>query len=167
MGGVLEKALMNELNNMKIDRSKLPNPRQERKPAPERTGWRDQNLSERHRQWGLTCPAVDIDLLLIEMDRAKACAIIEYKGELARPQLPSHPTYLALTDLGNRAQMPVFAVRYAHDFSWFRIIPLNFYAKKTLPERHMMDERQFITFLYNLRGVQPPQQLFNLLETAI
>jgi hypothetical protein len=120
-----------------------------------------------HRQWGLQSPAVDIDLLLIEMNRAKAAALVEYKGELAQPQLPSHPSYLALTDLGNRAELPVFAVRYAHNFAWFRVVPLNAFAKRILPERKMMTERQFVTLLYNLRGVQPPEEIFTLLDTAI
>lgn len=101
------------------------------------------------------------------MNRAKACAIIEYKGELAEAQFPTHPSYLALSDLGNKANVPVFAVRYAHNFSWFRLVPLNFVAKKLIPVRRMMNERQFVTFLYNLRGVQPPEEIFEALETAI
>ena len=32
---------------------------------PERTGWRDEKLSQRHRMWGWDCPAVDIDFLLL------------------------------------------------------------------------------------------------------
>jgi len=134
---------------------------------PERTGWRDSALSYRHRQWGIALPAVDLDLLLIEMNRAKACAIVEYKGELAAEQLPSQPSYLALSDLGNKADLPVFAVRYAHDFSWFRVVPLNGNAKKILPNRRMMSERQYVTLLYNLRGIQPPSEIFEMLDPAI
>lgn len=150
-----------------MNRPRMPLPRSVRMPSPERTRWRDQNLSERHRKWGIGCPAFDIDFLLVEMNRAKACAIIEYKGELAEAQFPTHPSYLALSDLGNKANVPVFAVRYAHNFSWFRLVPLNFVAKKLIPVRRMMSERQFVTFLYNLRGVQPPEEIFESLETAI
>lgn len=150
-----------------MNRPKASLPRPSRQVSTERTGWRDQNLSLRHRQWGIACPAIDIDLLLIEMDRAKAVALIEYKGELAQPQLPGHPSYLALCDLGNRADLPVFAARYAHDFSWFRVVPLNPRAKCIMPTRRMMTERQFVTLLYNLRGVQPPEPVLDMLETAI
>jgi hypothetical protein len=150
-----------------MDRQKLPLPRAGRQVPVERTGWRDQNLSARHRTWGIGCPAIDIDLILIEMNRAKPVAIIEYKGELAQPQLINHPSYLALCDLGNRARLAVFAVRYAHDFSWFRVVPLNHFSKCIMPTRQMMNERQYVTLLYNLRGVQPPASIFESIETAI
>jgi len=32
--------------------------------AHERTGFRDEALSRRHREWGINCPAVDVDWLL-------------------------------------------------------------------------------------------------------
>lgn len=150
-----------------MNRSRISLPRQGRLVAPERTGWRDQGLSTRHRQWGVGCPAMDIDLLMIEMDRSKVVAIVEYKGELAQPQVPTHPSYVALCDLGNRAGLPVFAVRYAHDFSWFRVVPLNHSAKAMMPTRKMMTERQYVTLLYNLRGIQPPEELIESLETAL
>lgn len=40
--------------------------------GPERTGWRDENLSRRHREWGFHCPAVDLGFLLIEYDTGEA-----------------------------------------------------------------------------------------------
>lgn len=139
----------------------------QRPVAPERTGWRDQNLSQRHRLWGLALPAIDLDFILIELDRAKPVALVEYKGELSQPQLPSHPSYVALCELGDGAKLPVFACRYAHDFSWFRVVPLNARAKVIVPRRRMMTERQYVTFMYNLRGVQPPESVLEMLETAI
>lgn len=105
--------------------------------------------------------------MLIEMNRAKACALLEYKGELAQSQFATHPSYLALAELGNKADLPVFAVRYAHNFTWFRVVPINVVAKRILPVRQMMNERQFVTFLYNLRGVQPPEEIFEALDNAI
>lgn len=32
--------------------------------AQERTGWRDEEISARHRIWGVNCPAVDLDFLM-------------------------------------------------------------------------------------------------------
>ena len=126
----------------------------------ERTGWRDEAISQRHRKWGWDCPAVDIDFLLLEYDNSKAVAIIEYKHERARPQLASRPSYQALINLGNRAGIPVIAVRYTDDFSTWKAVPLNTKAKEWLPERQEMTEREWVTLLYNIRGDNPPEALF-------
>jgi hypothetical protein len=53
--------------------------------AKERSGWRDLELSQRHRAWGFDVPAVDIDYFLA-YDNGKAVALIEYKHERAQPQ---------------------------------------------------------------------------------
>lgn len=124
----------------------------------ERTGWRDLALSRRHRTWGWDCPAVDLDFLFLEYDRGKAVALVEYKHERAEAQFASHPTYQALIDLGTRADVPVFACRYADDFSWFRVVPLNELARVYLPDPLIMTEPQWVTFLYRVRGYEPPAQ---------
>lgn len=133
----------------------------------ERTSWRDLHLSQRHRLWGLAVPAVDLDFLLLEFDRGRPTALIEYKGEHAAAQFPSHPSYLALCNLGDRADVPVFAVRYAQDFSWWKVVSLNLPAKKLFPSRQEFTERQFVTWLYNIRGHQPPEEIFIAMETSI
>ena len=133
----------------------------------ERTGWRDQRLSERHRRWGWDCPMVDIDFLALEYDEGKAAAIVEYKHENAAPQYASQPSYRAIIDLGDRAGVPVFAVRYADDFSWWRVIPLSCGAKKILASVQSMTEEQWVTFLYRLRGRDVPVTLFADAAVAI
>ena len=57
----------------------------------ERSGWRDEWISKRHRLWGFDCPAVDIDFLMLEYDRSVPCALIEYKEQHARPVNLKHP----------------------------------------------------------------------------
>lgn len=133
----------------------------------ERTGWRDQGISERHRLWGVALPAADLDFLLIEYDKGRACALIEYKHELSSPQFVSHPSYLALADLGNRANIPAFAVRYAKDFSWWLAVPLNALAKKVIPSRRRMSEAEWIQLLYRIRGHQMPIERLNAFEKAV
>jgi hypothetical protein len=133
----------------------------QREVRPERSGWRDLRLSERHRRWGWDCPAVDLDFLFLEYDRGKAIALVEYKHERAKPQYVTHPTYQAMIDLGNRAGVPVLAARYADDFSRWMVVPLNAKAKEYLPERREMTEREWVTFLYRLRGYTPPDSLFD------
>lgn len=133
----------------------------------ERTGWRDLGLSERHRLWGWDCPAVDIDFLFLEYDRGKAVALVEYKNENAPPQRTSHPTYQAMIDLGTRAGIPVFGVRYASDFAWFRVVPLNAYARQWIPDRVDLSERDWVALLYHIRGYEAPIELLDGLQIAV
>ena len=51
----------------------------------ERTGWRDEGISRRHRTWGVALTAVDLDFMLVEYTDGKATALIEYKSEHAAP----------------------------------------------------------------------------------
>jgi len=66
-----------------------------------------------------------------------------------------------MIDLGTRASVPVFACRYKSDFSEWIVTPLNRQAKGHLSERRAMTEREWVTFLYELRGYTPPQSLFD------
>lgn len=102
---------------------------------------------------------VDLDFLALEYDQGKAVAIVEFKNEHAQPQYASHPSYQAIIDLGNKASVPVFAVRYADDFVWWRVTPLNQCAKDALAERAEMSEKEWVTFLYRLRGREMSQGL--------
>jgi hypothetical protein len=127
----------------------------------ERTGWRDARISERHRQWGILLPAIDLDFVLIEYDRGRASALVEYKHERAQPQYPSHPSYRALSDLGSKEGIPVFGVRYADDFSWFRVSPLNRRAKAFVRCQAVMTEREWVSLLYRTKGRRMPEDLLD------
>lgn len=133
----------------------------------ERTGWRDEALSERHRRWGWDCPAIDIDALFLEYDKGKASAIVEYKNEHAKPQYASHPSYQALIDLGTRANIPVFACRYASDFSEWKVTPLNSVAKTIVPERITVSEQEWVRLLYKLRGYDVDQSVLDDINVKI
>jgi len=134
---------------------------------PERTGWRDQGLSERHRRWGFDCPALDLDFVMLEYDRGEPTALVEYKHERAEPQYASHPSYRALSKLGARADIPVFAARYKDDFSEFLVVPLNDAAKRSLPERKAMTELEWIGFLHRLRGYDLPSNIAELYAVTV
>lgn len=131
---------------------------------PERTGWRDEALSTRHRKWGFHCPAVDLDFLLNEYDEGHTVAIIEYKHECAQVQWSSHPSYRALVGLGNAAGVPVFAARYAGDFSWFKVTPLNAAAKEYVHGPAKFTEIEYIELLYRIRGRDVPPEINSALE---
>ena len=129
--------------------------------ARERTGWRDARISERHRQWGILLPASDLDFVLVEYDRGRTSALVEYRHERARPQYPSHPSYRALVDLGNCAGIPVFGVRYADDFSWWRVSPLNKEARQFVRKQEVMTEREWVSLLYRTKGRKMPEDLLD------
>jgi hypothetical protein len=103
---------------------------------------------------------VDLDFLLLEYDRGRAAALVEYKHEKAAPQFATHPTYRAMIDLGNRAGIPVFGVRYAEDWSWWRVTPLNDLARKHLAQQTSMSEEDWVSLLYRIRGLDVPADLF-------
>ena len=122
----------------------------------ERTGWRDQRISERHRSWGYDCPALDLDFLMLEYDAGKAVALVEYKHEDAAPVRGAHPSVQALVDLAHRAALPAFIVRYADDFAWWYVTPLNDLARALQAETAFLTEQQWVELLYRCRGRELP-----------
>ena len=133
----------------------------------ERTHWRDEGISQRHRQWGWDCPAVDIDFLMLEYDTGEAKAIIEYKNEHAKTQYTTHPSYRAVINLGNKAGIPVIACRYSDDYEKYKAVALNERAKKYLPERKEFDEEGWVRLLYEIRGREMPEDLLSGMKTEI
>ena len=124
----------------------------------ERTGWRDQALSERHRRWGRDCPGCDIDLLMLEYHRAEPIAVIEFKAEGApRPDL-AHPNYRATAELATRARIPFFIAVYTRDWI-FTTFPGNELAEAWVSAGQRFSEAAFVSLLYDLRGLQPPTEV--------
>lgn len=128
--------------------------------APERTGWRDEKISLRHRQWGFDVPAVDLDFIMMEFDHARVCCLVEYKNEFAAIQYPTHPSYRAMIDLADRALIPFIACRYGSEFSWWKAHPLNKFARKYLQGPTELSEKGWVELLYRIRGRSMPQDLF-------
>lgn len=135
-------------------------------PCEERTSWRDENISRRHREWGIRCRATDLDFLLVEYDKKEPKALIEYKNENAPPQLASKAQYQALIKLGNSAKIPVIACRYKTDFSSFLVVPLNSFAKEIVPRRVELTEAEYVQLLYKMRGLTAPQNVLAVLRSA-
>lgn len=130
----------------------------------ERTGWRDESLSQRHRLWGWDCPALDIDFLVIEYDKAEPKAIVEYKNEHAAPQYATHPSYRALKKLADCAKIPLIACRYSDDLSKFKVTALNESALNYIPKRRLLSEIEWVTLLYSIRGKNVPQEIISKLS---
>jgi len=127
-----------------------------REVAPERTGWRDHELSQRHREWGFNCPAVDLDFVMAEYNHGKPVALIEYKHYSAKEPNLLHPTYRALADLADNYAphpLPFMVVFYWPGDWYFRVLPVNEAAQAHY--KHVLgqclSEQRFVTSLYLLR----------------
>jgi len=128
--------------------------------SPERTGWRHEELSRRHRRlWGFDCPAVDVDWLVVEYDSYQPAALVEYK--LKGGEIPDvdDPNRRALTALADRADVPLLLVEYRLDFSAWRVTPWNDAACGAVPLRCVLDEVGYVRLLYRLRGRALPTEV--------
>lgn len=128
----------------------------------ERTGWRDQELSARHRVWGFNCPAVDLDFLMVEYNLGLPVAVVEYKHNRARIPETLHPTYRALTALCDGYKdgpLPFFMAFYWPECWAFRIHPLNAEAKARFQDREELSELEYVARLYTLRQLTIAEQV--------
>lgn len=126
----------------------------------ERTGWRDADVSARHRMWGFNCPAVDLDFLMVEYNIGKPVGIVEYKFHKSQQPLNlNHPTYRALRELADVAGLPFLIAYYWKEIWAFRIVPVNVVAQQTFTENQVMTERQFVMALYRLRRLVLTQEI--------
>lgn len=138
--------------------------------AHERHGRRDDIISAKHRRWGQNVPAVDIDFLLIEYDRAKVQALIEYRH--TNGHVIKDASIKAIIDLADRAGVPFFIVRYHYATddgtlwkenttidtpAFFRITACNQHAEKlwfTKDVDNWLSEDEYRVWLHKIRGRQ-------------
>jgi len=156
--------------------------------SEERTGWRDKELSERHREWGWDCPMADLDEVYndsdcpagrntwtcLEYDYGHPKAIMEYKHEYAKKAFEDiiersergklHPTQRATKEVADNSWIPFFVVLYADDLSWFQPYPLNEYARQYIPKTMKLSELEYVTLLYNIRGRTVPHDILKKLR---
>jgi len=135
---------------------------------PERSAWRDRDLSERHRLWGYDAPACDVDYL--EYDFCKGVAICEWKHQYANPHSTNEPSIRAQRDLADRAGLSFFVIRRAFDMSWFDITPENDIARNKIKfanvnpvQFRINGEIEFVQFLYWLRNRVAPDHVLKML----
>jgi len=126
--------------------------------ARENTYWRDAAISQRHRQWGMDCPATDVDFFLIEYDRGLPCAVVDYKhGNRADPLAGVHPgSARALGGLYDHhgRQLPYFTVLYHPGTAWrFQAKAMNTPALRWLDGNGWQDltEAGWVRLLHSIR----------------
>ena len=123
----------------------------------ERTGWRCEAISRRHREWGYNCPAVDLDFVVAEYNYGKPVALIEYKEQRAAPPDTQHPTYqalIALADGYGGGAIPCLIAVYCTEQWSFKVFPLNDAARRhyaCLRVDEILSEQRFVRSLYLLR----------------
>lgn len=125
----------------------------------ERTGWRDEEISTRHRKWGFNCPAVDLDFFMVEYNYGKPVGLIEYKHYLAKAPNIKHPTYRAITELANCANLPFMLAFYWPRIWAFRVYPVNKIAQEHFDAGQIFTEYDFVSRLYKLRQIVITEQL--------
>ena len=119
--------------------------------SEERSGWRDESISLRHRLYGNNVPMQDLDC--VELDYGVPVAFMEWKNEHAAKCSSLSPQIQTLVWIANKCERPAFGIRYASDFSWWRVTALNDLARKFIPEpATQMTEIEYVDFLYSLRG---------------
>lgn len=142
----------------------------------ERSGWRDQRISERHRHWGFDCPAVDLDFLVAEYNHGLPVALIEYKHHGGIAPTVAHPTYRALRALADGYHR-LSEGQYVHDplpFLWayywpevwaIRAFPVNDVARAQFGVGEALSEFEFVRRLYRMRRLTLNRKLAGALNT--
>ena len=136
----------------------------------ERTGWRDERISARHRDWGFNCPAVDLDFLMVEYNLGKPVALVEYKHHQAMMPNVKHPTYRALIDLadGYRDDPLLALISFYWPEVWaFKVFPINGVAKEWFADGEGVSEYDYVTRLYRMRRFKLAKELEGKLRTEL
>jgi hypothetical protein len=122
----------------------------------ERSHWRDQEISERHRLWSSDCPAADVDFLLVEFNHFQPCALLDYKKFKPCQTLggASIRVLRNLADGYGPTPLP-FAVVFYRPTDWtFWVLPENDAAEKAFAEnsKRWLSEIEFVGLLLGLRN---------------
>lgn len=133
---------------------------------PERNGWRDEEISRRHRKWGWNCPAVDLDFLMVEYNFGRPIALVEYKHHKANipHDIGSNKTYSAIAELANSAELPFILAIYWPECWAFRVRPLNqmanrYFQKDNKGNWPIFTEREFVSCLYEMRNMKAEESI--------
>tara|TARA_Y100000296_G_C5112050_1_gene225695 strand:- start:34 stop:462 length:429 start_codon:yes stop_codon:yes gene_type:complete len=133
----------------------------------ERTGWRDEEISRRHRLYGVSCPMVDIDFLVSENHYDIPKSIIEYKHHfVTQPPDFQNIQYRTLINLSDRAELPFYAVYYNKNNWNYNIYPGNGIAHKTIPNPIELSEKRYYSFLCYIRGIEPDENTLRMLNES-
>jgi hypothetical protein len=131
----------------------------------ERTGWRCEWISRRHREWHPSLAMCDLDFLCVEYHHSAPVALIEYKA--MAPRELQNSSLSAASTLADLAALPFFVVFYLEQFPAFWVEPRNERAVALLCSAEVMatSERDYVDFLFALRGEVAPDGALDALST--
>lgn len=136
----------------------------------ETTGWRDDNLSARHRSWGVNCPATDLDLTLVEFNWRVPVAIIDYKHGNSKDSIrdivrtDAVQAQLKLAEMANIA----FAVVMYWRQPWqFKTYPGNEKARQWFKTGELLSELEFVRILHKIRNFELPDKVAANLNSEV
>jgi len=134
------------------------------------TGMRNEEarLSLRHRRWGASCAATNLDFILLEWHYDKLAALIEYKYHPAYGKFNIHNANIrALARLASASKIPLLVAYHFDNFS-FIVQPANDIARKMMPEgEHRCSEHAWVKALYSLRGLKLPADVSARLNRSL
>lgn len=136
--------------------------------AHERTGWRDTDLSNRHRLWGKNVPATDIDF--VEYDNSAPKSIFEWKHEGSQ-FLRDDTTTTVKRIIADKCGIPFFMVVRDSMMTCFYVHAKNIFARNFLENYGIKEsiykiegEDNFVCFLYNTRGREAPDAILSYIR---
>lgn len=139
----------------------------------ERTGWRDESLSRRHREWGAEIHMTDIDFVAIEHLFGQPVAIVEFKrwgkDGLLGERVPdfSEINMKVLRNLADASGVPFLVAIYEPRPWRFRIYRGNDFGSDVFPLTVAnFSERSFVENLYRLRGRPVNRELLRNLDNS-
>lgn len=146
----------------------------------ERSGWRDQEISARHRVWGFDCPGVDLDFVVAEFNNGKPIGIVEYKRHTAKQPDLEHPAMRCLERLaqwhckpvGDSGEvehdpLPFIIAFYWPDIWAFRVVPANTVANQYFMHHEILSELEWVRRIYAIRGLQLPSDVVRKCQSLL
>jgi hypothetical protein len=128
------------------------------------TGWRDEEISKRHRLYGMNVPAVDVDFMLIEYDTGEPKAVIDYKRRTDAGWKRDSSNLKAMSRLYdvNGNQLPFFVAQYETRDWYYTVHAINaaaqdWFDRLNCSDAQLLKEYDFVRFLYILRGREMPR----------
>ena len=122
---------------------------------PRFTDFGDGAISDWHRSLGDEMPAVDLDKVLIEYDRGRPKAVIDYKHVNSKNVDWVSPSFSAMRELcsARTYEIPLMVVRFDDRLTEFAVQPVNLTASAILSgnPRRKMTEQQYKIFLETVR----------------
>ena len=128
---------------------------------------RDLAFNELHRHFGDDLYAVDLDFLEFTLCESgvKLVAVIEVKSEYAKLNF-SRLQHRAQLKLSDYAGVPYFVVKYITPNYDVVVYPMNFYARRIIPDMQHMSLLSYAKLLYEIRGKKCPEHIISKLTKS-